>query len=65
MLLRREAMGRGWRQHVTHHEHTPQEMRAAAPPANAGEAGAYATSRTPKSLADFDNDATRKPVALE
>ena len=39
-------------------------MRAAAVPANAGEAGVYATSSTPKSLAALDNDATRKPVAL-
>jgi hypothetical protein len=42
----------------------PQAMRAAAAPANAGVAGVYATSRTPKSLAALDNEATRKPVAL-
>ena len=40
-------------------------MRDAAVPANAGAAGEYATSSTPKSLADFDKEATRKPVALE
>ena len=40
-------------------------MRDAAVPANAGAAGEYATSSTPKSLADLDKEATRKPVALE
>ena len=47
-----------------HQQQEPQAMRAAAVPANAGEAGVYATSRTPKSLAALDSDATRKPAAL-
>ena len=42
----------------------PQAMRAAAVPANAGEAGVYATLSTPKSLAALDNEATKKPAAL-
>jgi hypothetical protein len=39
-------------------------MRAAAVPANAGDAGAYDTSRTPKSAAALDKEETRKPNAL-
>jgi len=47
-----------------HQQQEPQAMRAAAVPTNAGEAGVYATSSTPKSLAALDSDATRKPAAL-